>query len=193
VHEMLVDRKYAEVVSGTWAKNMDEFLDRFVKFGTVDKDAMSFVRMNSTRHSTPVFVYVLFSTDMSIGIKSLGKITEKVTASKMTHCILIYPGNITSSARKCVEKSSKIKIEAFSEEELSINITKHRLMPEHYVLTSREKAKFLNQSKITESQLPRILWSDPVARYYGMRRGDLIRVIRKSDTAGRYMMYRICN
>lgn len=53
------------------------------------------------------------------------------------------------------------------------------------------KTIMLNNSRLEDSQLPKILITDPVAKYLGLRRGQIIKIIRASETAGRYITYRI--
>jgi DNA-directed RNA polymerase I, II, and III subunit RPABC1 len=109
------------------------------------------------------------------------------------NAILIYQKSLTPSANKVTqEMAPKYHIELFQEAELLVNITKHVLVPQHIVLAADEKKTLLAKYKVRDNQLPRIQPSDPVARYYGLKRGQVVKIIRPSETAGKYVTYRLC-
>lgn len=76
-------------------------------------------------------------------------------------------------------------------EEREIDILKHALVPEHSVLSGEERAALLQELKITTGQLPKILAADPVVKAMGAKPGDVLKIIRKSRTAGTATYYRL--
>ncbi|GEM_PF-783813 len=71
------------------------------------------------------------------------------------------------------------------------NIMRHFLVPPHILLNEEEKAEIFNRYNVEEpTRLPLIKEKDPVARLIGAKRGDLIMIIRESETAGRSLYYR---
>ena len=72
-----------------------------------------------------------------------------------------------------------------------VNITHHMLVPTHSVISDAEKAELLKRYRAKENQLPKIQCEDQVAKYFGVRRGQVMKIVRPSETAGRYVTYRL--
>ena len=86
-----------------------------------------------------------------------------------------------------------IMVQIFWIDTLLTNITKHVLVPSMRILNEEEKTVIFNKANIsTYTQLPLILKTDPVAKFYGLIRGDLVEIIRPSPTGGVYKNYRYC-
>ncbi len=71
-----------------------------------------------------------------------------------------------------------------------VNILEHELVPKHEVLPPDEAKKLLEKLGIQPTQLPWISIDDPVVKAIGAKPGDIIRIIRKSPTAGESIAYR---
>jgi len=74
---------------------------------------------------------------------------------------------------------------------LKVDISKHILVPKHEILSEEEVKKLLEKYNITKSQLPKILASDPMVKKIGAKVGDVIKITRKSPTAGESIFYRV--
>ncbi|MBW2989919.1 DNA-directed RNA polymerase subunit H [Candidatus Woesearchaeota archaeon] len=72
----------------------------------------------------------------------------------------------------------------------SIDPTTHILVPEHSKLNEKEKGALLKKYSITLKELPRIMKNDPAIATLGAKEGDIIKITRKSPTAGESIFYR---
>jgi len=69
-------------------------------------------------------------------------------------------------------------------------ILDHELVPKHEILSPREAAEVLRRLNVRPDQLPWIKASDPVVIAIGAKPGDIIKITRKSPTAGEVVVYR---
>lgn len=136
-------------------------------------------------------VMVYFIYDTKVSVKHIKNIKDMLDDEIKT-LILVYKNVITAFAKQfIVTDMNNIFVQAFSETDLSFNVTKHTLVPKHEVLTSDEKRAIMRQYKASLKQFPLLLSSDPIARYYGLLPGAMVRITRKSPTAGEYVLYRV--
>jgi len=149
-------------------------------------------KTNPNPITTAGTVWVEFSPETTIGIKHLRQFAHHLDQNKFTTGIFITIGPVTTAAMRAFEPLSQVGITAehFQESDLLVNITKHELVPKHVLLSAEEKKVLLQRYRLKETQLPRIQHSDPVARYLGLKRGNVVKIIRRSETAGRYASYR---
>ncbi|HDM67398.1 MAG TPA: DNA-directed RNA polymerase subunit H [Thermoplasmatales archaeon] len=78
-----------------------------------------------------------------------------------------------------------------TEEKPVFDIMKHELVPKHIILSEEEKKKLLEKYRIDETQLPKILHTDPVVIAIGAKPGQVLKIIRRSPTAKESIAYRI--
>ncbi|MEM0026334.1 MAG: DNA-directed RNA polymerase subunit H [Ignisphaera sp.] len=69
-------------------------------------------------------------------------------------------------------------------------VLEHELVPKHEVLSVEEGVEILRRYGIKPEQLPWLRASDPVARAIGAKPGDIVRIYRRSPTAGEIIAYR---
>merc|ERR1711957_121212 len=120
---------------------------------------------------------------MGIGKDVIAKVISKMSdmkqslAEKSDECldclntILIIRNTISPIARKYMDSLDPFHVEPFFQGELLVNITKHEMVPRHCVLSQDEKEDLLKKYRCKEGQLPKIQSQDPVARYFGVKRG----------------------
>ncbi len=136
-------------------------------------------------------IWVEFNADTSVGIKQMRAFAHHIHESKFAAGILVTQVPVTAAALKIIPTVLPAVLETFTESDLQVNITHHELVPKHVLLSEEEKAALLKRYRLKDTQLPRIQMADPVSRYLGLRRGQVVKIIRRSETAGRYASYRL--
>ncbi|GAA5859528.1 hypothetical protein JCM8547_006864 [Rhodosporidiobolus lusitaniae] len=192
VHELVKDRGYA-IAEDEIKMTLDEFKAQHAPGGTaIDKAKINF-QASKADTDKDESIYVFYAEEASVGIKTMRKFIDILESQKIQRGILIYKTSMTPSANKVITAmSQQFSIEAFQESELLVNITHHVLVPKHEVMTAAEKKALLERYRLKDTQLPRIQIHDPVARYYGLKRGQVVKITRASETAGRYVSFRLC-
>lgn len=137
-------------------------------------------------------MWVNFCDEVGVGVSTMREFCILVASKNFSNALFIYRTSITPSAARLIPSVEPAIIETFPESDLVVNITKHVLVPKHIKLSNFEKKELLEKYRLKESQLPRIQREDPVSRYLGLRRGQVVKIIRRSETSGRYASYRIC-
>ncbi|OWB71744.1 hypothetical protein B5S31_g1437 [[Candida] boidinii] len=196
IKEMVRDRGYF-ITQEEIEISLDEFREKVCdSMGIPQRKLMSF-QANPTQESSEKYndlgpLWVEFCDEVSVGVGEMKRFCQHITERNFSTGLFIYQSNLTSKATKAATAAEPATIEFFQESEIIVNITHHELVPKHIRLNIEEKKELLKRYRLKESQLPRIQRDDPVARYLGLKRGQVVKIIRRSETSGRYASYRIC-
>eukprot|EP00040_Diaphanoeca_grandis_P033382 m.204470 g.204470 ORF g.204470 m.204470 type:complete len:215 (-) comp32888_c5_seq1:111-755(-) len=194
VMQMCRDRGF-DVAATDYDMDEDSFIERFGSTpsqGKPKRADLDVVLKHKEDENRKIGIF--FPDATKIGISEVRIILTEMEDGDLKEAIIITKGAMTPSAKKGIEsspKESRHTVQCFQQSELIVNITEHEMVPKHELLSSNDKKALLLRYKLTESQLPRIKVSDPVAKYYGLVRGQVVKITRHSPTAGRYVTYRL--
>jgi DNA-directed RNA polymerase subunit H (RpoH/RPB5) len=142
-----------------------------------------FVVTRNNKKQTPSLLILIFSAE-KLNIDGLKEMVRLLDLYQIRHGILVYHTSITSSAKKALDLLSNYRIESFSIAELQFNITKHEYYSPHEKVTDLSE---LGPLQTQTAKFPKILLSDPVVRFFGYRKNDVLRIRRKDNT----VIYRV--
>ncbi|GET87790.1 DNA-directed RNA polymerases II, putative [Leishmania tarentolae] len=214
--EMMSDRKY-KVAQHVVPGSLGEFIERYVEEvevtengGTavsggptdahphrkqvIRRDKMTLACERDVGEGNTLKAVVYFCPPNHLSSEVVKKIAEDALNEGYQRVVFVTPSKPNPIVRKTMDTYNRseqdLRFELFEEDELSVNITRHELVPKHTPLSEEELKDVLHAHALQLHQLPRILSTDPVARYYGLKRGQVVRIERKSMSAGLYVTYR---
>jgi DNA-directed RNA polymerase subunit H len=122
--------------------------------------------------------------------ETLGPNDELIIVSKKD------PSSTDSLTKLMIKKwvQEGIYVHIISLQRLQFNILNHTLVPEHRVLSDKERDVMLKKFNVTAvaTQLPIISRFDPVANVLGIRPGQVCEIKRSSRTTVTSDYYRVC-
>lgn len=135
-------------------------------------------------------VVKIFTTKIS-SINKQSSVNDFLNKHVTHHKIIVTKGinenNITSI------KANFPKVEIFLDNELETNLVDFVLVPRYEIIKqdSNEYKDFWNDYLLKKKQLQRLPVSDPAARYFNLKKGDLVRIIRPSEESVLSAGYRL--
>ncbi|KAH9387002.1 DNA-directed RNA polymerases I, II, and III subunit RPABC1 [Nematocida major] len=190
VYQMMKDRGYT-VLDSDLEMDLEGFKSAHPTLVTTgSKHALSMLFQHSTAPEKQLFVF--FPDNAYFKAKDIKLYTSTLGKQNIHNGIIVCKETLKVHSIKALDESRKeYELELFYIRELLFNITRHKDVPNHILLSEDEKQRVLRERKVGESQLKKILVDDPVNRYYAGKRGQLYRIVRNSETAGISIEYRI--
>lgn len=155
------------------------------------------IMLNSDKGQTVFVKYILTPKIRLSNIRTLIEhFIEEMNSGDTFIAIITEPLTYDDSFEEYVNNiylKKKIFIQYFYINTITFNVTHHDMVPKHELISEDEKNKLVHTLNITDiSKLPKIKKTDPIAKYYGMKLGDVTRIYRPSGTSGISIYYRLC-
>lgn len=150
--------------------------------------ARGYVELEAEEHSRRLFSHegalVLFVIEDKLTL-SVAKACATYDVARFIVALGVAP---TSAARATLVDLVGKPVEFFTFAELSFDIMTHELVPKFEIMSADEVSALLAQYRIKHAQLPRMHTTDPCARYLGLTRGQVVRVLRSGSESAAYRM-----
>jgi len=114
----------------------------------------------------------------------ISKLTIEPKNQKKEYCdelILIINDEIVPAAKKQLDDLTSVNTSIFFDKELFYNPTNHIDCPQFFLLTDTEKSDLIRNLRCKLSDFLIIKHSDPVIKYYGWKRGQIVKIIRDDE------------
>jgi len=126
-------------------------------------------------------------TQGTVGVQIINQVKKIMKDEETEKGIVVTSGRFTQAAKTNARRRG---IELIPRLFPSFNIFEHVFVPRHEIVAPEEREKLLSEYRVQPYQLPRLKASDPAAKAIDAKPGDIVRIIRDSQTAGKYTSYR---
>jgi len=154
-----------------------------------EKEGIIDIHAKSTKKAKDTLLIRIILDTPTVGVEILRNTIKERDNGDFTYAIIIGGERYTYAARR---EAKEMDVELLHRRFLSIDLFLHDLVPEHDIITEKEIEEIEKEYGISRELLPKIKAGDPAAKAIGARPGDVIQIVRDSETAGRHVVYRYC-
>ena len=123
----------------------------------------------------------------TVGIAAMNTLYKVMKEKEIDRAIVVTEGRYTHAVKTGAKKKNvELLLKSFP----VFDIFEHALVPMHEILTEKEQTQLLEKYKVKPYQMPQIKSTDPAVKAIGAKPGDILRIIRKSATAGEHIAFR---
>ena len=137
-------------------------------FKTVD----SIISTNTKGH-----ILLILYANSKVSIQLGREIDQYITNDKIQQIVIVTSEGITPIAKKLL-MINKCNVQFFHRLELTVNYTKHKLVPFQKKLEDHEIQVKLKKYNLTKQQLATMNRTDPIVKFYGWKAGSVIQCIK---------------
>jgi DNA-directed RNA polymerase subunit H len=125
--------------------------------------------------------------EATVGIAAMNTLYKVMKEKEIDRAIVVTEGRYTHAVKL---GSKKKKVELLPKSFPVFDIFEHALVPLHEIISEKDKNQLLAQYKLQPYQMPQVKSGDPAVKAIGAKPGDVLRITRKSTTAGEHITYR---
>jgi len=182
--KMLTERKLLN------SENLSKNINKITSVES-DDDLYTVELDNPKSESSKKYIIKIFNQKI-VSISKQSTIIEFLNKHKTIPKIIVVK-DINPKPRQSIV-SNFPSTEVFLEQELMINLIDSEIIDTKYEILEKDGDRYKEYFEAYQNkkkQMPRLFIDDPMARYYNLKRYDIVRCIRISDTSGLAPFYRI--
>lgn len=125
--------------------------------------------------------------EVTVGINAMNGLYKVMKEKEIEKAIVVTEGRYTHAVKQGAKKNN---VELLPKTFPVFDIFTHELVPMHEILGEKDREQILAKYKVHPYLMPQIKAIDPAVKAIGAKAGDILKITRKSSTAGEHIAYR---
>lgn len=139
-------------------------------------------------------IVVIFTPLYNVGINPVRQYVEWMRRNGVTNAVILSMNGPTPFTMKGLSQDESyrdVKIEFFEYQKLSYCVADHQIQPKQFILSPKNRDAVLKKYGQSD-KFPLIKETDSLAKFYGMEKGDMMKILFTNGAQEYVTRYRVC-